>query len=279
MKYLKNAFELYINSSIHVSFAVVALSLVTYLEYDMDVDLNLLVFTFFASVTGYNFVKYAGIAKLHHLSLATNLRVIQIFSLMSFLALLFYVFKLNSTVLLAAGILGLFTLFYAVPLSRNGKNLRSLPGLKIFIIALVWAGSTVLLPLINGHKYLGLEVIVDFIQRLLLVVILTLPFEIRDLEFDKEALGTIPQKIGVFRTKVFGTFLLVLIFFIELLQKSFESDGFLALSILLLGLGFFLWGAKKRQSKYYSAFWVEALPMLYLGVYLLFKSFLPQIPF
>jgi len=75
MKYLKNAFELYINSSIHVSFAVAAFTLLTFLDYDLIPDRDLIFFIFFASITGYNFVKYAGIAKLHHLSLAKNLRI------------------------------------------------------------------------------------------------------------------------------------------------------------------------------------------------------------
>ena len=279
MKYLKNAFELYINSSIHVSLAVIAFTLITVFEYDLAIDQNLLFFIFFASVSGYNFVKYAGIAKLYHLSLAKNLRIIQLFSLGCFIILVYFVLQLKIEVLIASGLMGILTLFYAVPLLGAEKNLRSLPGLKIFIIAVVWAGTTVLLPVINAEKLLGLEIILDFLQRLMLVILLTLPFEIRDLDFDNESLGTIPQKLGVSATKIFGSILILLIFSIELFQRSFNSAEFLALTLMLLVSGIFLWISGRDQGKYFSSFWVEALPVLYLGIYLVFRFALPQIPF
>ncbi|MCM8567777.1 hypothetical protein NE848_00170 [Gramella jeungdoensis] len=279
MKYLKNAFELYINSSIHVSLAVVAFSLITFFQYGLEIDKQLLYFIFFASITGYNFVKYAGIAKLYHLSLARNLRFIQIFSLLCFIALIYFTFQMEWRVLIATGVLGLFTLFYAVPFLGGKKNLRSLPGLKIFIIAVVWAGCTVLLPLIKAERYLGTEILVDFIQRMMLVIVLTLPFEIRDLKYDDESLGTIPQRLGVFMAKVFGLVLILIIFFAELLQSSFQSNEFLALILILLLSGILLWRAKVDQKKYYCSFWVEAVPVFYLCVYWIFTHYLPQIPF
>lgn len=279
MKYLKNAFELYINSSIHVALAVVSFTLVTYFELDIDLDINLILFIFFATITGYNFVKYAGIAKLYHLSLAKNLRLIQIFSFFAFIALVYFAFQLKVDVLIAGGILGILTVFYAIPIFGAGDNLRSLPGLKIFIIAVVWAGSTVILPLVDAGRFLGIDLVVDFIQRLLLVVVLTLPFEIRDLNFDNERLETIPQRLGVRMTKVFGLILLFLIFASELVQSNFNSIEFLVYMIILLITGILLWKARTDQVKYYASFWVEALPILYLGVYLVFRFFLPHIPF
>ena len=279
MKYLKNAFELYVNSSIHVSLAVVAFTLITIFEHDLEIDYNFLFFIFFASVSGYNFVKYAGIAKLFHLSLAKNLRIIQVFSLLCFIVLIYFTLKLSLEVIIAGGIMGVFTLFYAVPLFGGGKNLRSLPGIKIFIIAIVWGGSTVVLPLINAGEYLGFEAILDFLQRLFLVLVLTLPFEIRDLDFDNEELGTIPQKLGVSVTRIFGSILIFLIFSIELFQKSFNSTEFLAMMVMLGVTGFFLWISGRDQGKYFASFWVEALPVFYLGIYLIFRYVLPQIPF
>ena len=277
MSFLKKAFELYINSSIHVSLAVVAFTLISIFEHDLAIDKNLLLFIFFASITGYNFVKYAGIAKLHHLSLAKNLRLIQLFSLFCFIAMVYLIFHLSGDVLIAGGIMGILTIFYAIPVLGREKNLRSLPGLKIFIIAVVWAGTTVILPLINAGKVLDINLVTDFIQRLMLVVVLTLPFEIRDLNFDKESLGTIPQRLGVRMTKVFGTVLVFLIFAAELLQSSFNSAEFVSLVVILAISGFFLWKSTTGQSRYYSSFWVEAVPIFYLGAYYLFSFALPHI--
>ena len=277
MRFLKNALELYINSSIHVSLAVAAFTVLSLFEYELPMDHDLLFFILFASITGYNFVKYAGIAKLHHLSLAKNLRIIQVFSLFSFLALIWFIFQLRIEVIIASGILGLLTLFYAIPIFGRDKNLRSLPGLKIFIIAVVWAGCTVLLPLINSGKFLDLELLVDFIQRVMLVIVLTLPFEIRDLKYDNEKLETIPQRLGVFKAKIFGMVLIILIFASELAQSSFNLAEFLSSVVILSLSGFFLWKARIDQGPYYASFWVEAVPIGYLGVYLLFRFFLPHI--
>ena len=279
MSFLRKAFELYINSSIHVSLAVVAFTLISIFEHDLAIDKNLLLFIFFASITGYNFVKYAGIAKLHHLSLAKNLRLIQLFSLFCFIAMVYLIFQLSGDVLIAGGIMGILTIFYAIPVLGREKNLRSLPGLKIFIIAVVWAGTTVILPLINAGKVLDINLVTDFIQRLMLVVVLTLPFEIRDLNFDKESLGTIPQRLGVRMTKVFGTVLIFLIFAAELLQSSFNAAEFVSLVVILAISGFFLWKSTTGQSRYYSSFWIEAVPIFYLGAYYLFSYALPHILF
>src|SRR5690606_24706203 len=117
------------------------------LEYNLTVPKVLWAFVFFGAITGYNFVKYAKIARLHHRKLANSLKTIQIFSAVCFVLLLYTVFCLPSNVLLIAIGCGLPTFFYAVPIIRH-KNLRSLTGIKIFIVAFVWAGITVLVPVV-----------------------------------------------------------------------------------------------------------------------------------
>jgi len=59
MKMLSLLFNRYVNSSVHVAFAVCSLVGVTCLEFDINSTISLLGFVFFATVTGYNFVKYA----------------------------------------------------------------------------------------------------------------------------------------------------------------------------------------------------------------------------
>jgi hypothetical protein len=52
MKGLRQLFDFYINSSIHVALAVVSLSWLTLLEFEIPFDECILLFIFFASVTG-----------------------------------------------------------------------------------------------------------------------------------------------------------------------------------------------------------------------------------
>jgi len=271
MQRFKDILDFYINSSLHVALAVVSLSVISFLEFNMEVDKNLLFFIFFGGITGYNFVKYAGIAKLHHASLARNLKLIQIFSFFCFLVLLYFAFQQELEILLIAAILGIFTLLYAIPLGEKKQNLRNIGGIKIFIIAIVWAGVTVILPLIDQ---VSLEnIIITFFQRFFFVIAITLPFEIRDLKFDSGNLNTIPQQIGIVNTKKIGYILLGIMLFLEFL-KPFSVVNLIPLSLTLLVSAYFIKDARVNQGSYYSAFWVEGIPVFWLLVWLLIKIFL-----
>lgn len=273
MRSLKSFFEFYINSSIHVALAVVSLSLISFLHLKIPVDRNLLVFTFFATITGYNFVKYAGIAKIHHASLAQSLKAIQVFSFLSFLLLLWSIFQVSQKVLFWTAFFGIFTVLYALPVFSKRRNLRSISGVKIFIIAFVWAGVTVVLPVMSANLKLGFPVLIEFLQRFLFVLVLILPFEIRDLKYDLQQLRTIPQKVGITKTKILGFGLLLIMLWLEYLKTDVDAASGAAFSLMLLTTAILIWKSRERQSKYYASFWVEGIPVFWLLMLLIFKGF------
>ena len=272
MELVKRIFNFYINSSIHVAFAVVSLTYITLIQFEISYSENLLFFVFFATVTGYNFVKYFGVAQFHHRSLADWLKAIQLFSFISFLAMLYYALQLHLNSLLLLGALGLVTFLYAVPLvpmrffRDHQKNLRQISGLKIYLIALVWTFTTVLLPLVEVAILFNTDVLMTCVQRFLFVIVLMLPFEIRDLNYDSLKLATIPQKIGVKKTKVIGVLLLMLFFVLEYFKNELSSNSVLSTLMIMVVTLLFLLFSNKKQSKYYSAFWVESLPMVWLMI-------------
>lgn len=276
MRLIKQVLDFYINSSIHVALAVVCLTLITFERFDISVDRYLLWFIFFASITGYNFVKYFGIAKFHHRRLATWLKAIQLFSFFSFIALCYFTFKLPQKTIVYLALFGLITFFYAIPFIPkhffidSKQNLRNVGGLKVYVIAFVWTGVTVFLPLLHANEPIVFDVYIEAIQRLILVIVLMLPFEIRDLRFDSIKLSTIPQQIGINRTKILGIILSLLFFFSEFL-KDFITEKMLlsTLLIMILMIGFVMF-SKKNQSTYYSAFWVESIPIIWYGILLVF---------
>ena len=90
MQFLKKILNFYINSSIHVAIAVYAFIRITEMYFKLPNNKNLDYFIFYGTITGYNFVKYAGVAKLHHRSLTEDLKIIQIFSFFCFLATCYY---------------------------------------------------------------------------------------------------------------------------------------------------------------------------------------------
>ncbi|WP_142783940.1 UbiA prenyltransferase family protein [Changchengzhania lutea] len=270
MPLVKQLLNFYINSSIHVALSVYALSWLTLLNYNIDYDEHVLYFIFFASITGYNFVKYFGMAKFHHRSLTPYLKGIQIFSLGCFLAMCYYAFKLEMITLICVAGLAIITFLYAIPFLPKSiflddkQNLRSISGLKVYLIALVWALVTVLLPLINNGYHLNTDIIIDCFQRYIFVIILMLPFEIRDLKFDSLKLSTIPQEIGVKGTKLMGLILIMMFFGIIFLKDSLSAQDVLLTLTVSIIIGLFVMFSKVNQGHYYSALWVEAIPIFWL---------------
>tara|TARA_R110000868_G_scaffold27050_10_gene103375 strand:+ start:524 stop:1399 length:876 start_codon:yes stop_codon:yes gene_type:complete len=274
MSALKPIINFYINSSIHVALAVFSLSWITLLEYQLPYDENVLYFIFYASITGYNFVKFFGLVKFHHRQLATWLKLIQLFSLLCFILMGYYFFLLDKNAMIFVSICGIITFLYAVPLLPNRifldkhNNLRSIAGLKVFIIALVWTGVTVYLPLLNNHFSLNADVIITCIQRFLFIILLMLPFEIRDLRYDSLKLSTIPQIYGMNNTKIVGVLIGVLFFSLEFFKNEIGVNNVIALLIIAILTILMLLFAKKEQGLYYCSFWVEGLPILWLVIIL-----------
>lgn len=273
MKLFNKIFDFYINTSIHVAFAVYALLRVTEQYLDLSYNAHLDYFIFFGTITGYNFVKYAGVAKLHHRSLTNNLKVIQVFSLFCFLAMCYYAFLIPIDTLLLSVPFTILTVLYALPfLSGFEKNLRNIRYLKIIIVAFVWAAFTVLIPVYDATNSVSYQAILLLIQRFLIVLALILPFEIRDLQFDIISLQTVPTELGIPKTKKIGLLLMLLSLLITYALNT-NSDTKNAFMIFFFLVVVFLMRAKVKQSKYYSSFWVESLPIIWWLLLLGFHKF------
>ncbi len=275
MTYLKRLFEFYLNSSIHVAIAVYCLSWVTLLSFNIAYNGNVLYFIFFATITGYNFVKYFGVAKFHHRSLTKELRIIQMFSFLCFIAMCYYVLQLEHKTLYAIGLMGIVTFLYAIPflpkkiLFDESMNLRKVSGLKIYVIGFVWGCVTVIIPLIDSGFEIHWDVILTAIQRFIYVLVVMLPFEIRDMRYDSVKLSTIPQQIGVKRTKIIGLLLLIPFFFLEFFKDDILPVSITVLLLIITLLALAVIGSKIKQSEYFSSFWVESIPIVWLLITLL----------
>ena len=275
MKIAKQLLDFYINSSIHVALSVYALSWITLLIFNLPYDENILYFNFYATITGYNFVKYFGIAKWHHRSLARWLKVIQVFSFFSFLLMGFYALKLEANVLFILAGLGIITFLYAIPILPKRiyldeqQNLRQISGLKVYIIAAVWAFTTVVLPALNNHQELTSKVWITVLQNFVFVLALMIPFEIRDLKFDSIKLATIPQQIGVKKTKILGVLLLLIFLGLNVFKEEIITIYLYKEIIMTFILMLFILFSTKYRNTYYTSFWVEALPIFWLILMLL----------
>lgn len=271
MKLLKRVFAFYINASIHVALAVLSLLAITVLEYHLVIPIELWLFVFLGALTGYNFVKYAKVAGLHHRSLTQSLKAIQIFSGICFVFLAFIAFKLSIQTLMITAAFGLATFFYAVPFVRH-KNLRNFSGLKIFVVAFVWAGVTVIVPVVASEATISLDILLTFLQRILIVVALILPFEIRDVPYDALNLKTLPQQVGVRNTKLLGLAVLLICLVFEFFKQDSDVAYIVSLLIFSVFMGWFLITSKTDQNRYFASFWVEGLPIIWFLLFVLFEQ-------
>jgi len=281
---IKKIIDFSIKSSLWVATAVWALVYVTYENFEIPLNNYFLLFTFFGTVFGYNFIKYFEKEQLQGIRYSELKSVVlevlkkykllhktaKIIFLLSISGLLiciycFFMFTLKTQCLL---LIPLFlTICYAVSFGR--KTLRNISGVKIYVVGVTWSLITVLFPMIEERQLLTTDVWITFLQRFVFVVALILPFELRDLHLDDKLLETLPQKFGVRNTKIYGLLLLTLFFFLEFFKNELFEDNLIVMLLVFLITLLFLVFSGEKQSKYYSSFFVEGIPILWLILLLL----------
>ena len=146
--------------------------------------------------------------------------------------------------------------------SSLSYHLRTVPFLKVFIVALCWVLGSVYLPLSAYNLPLfSYPISILALQYFLWVVVLILPFDIRDRQAEQTHIQTLPTALGTPKTKVIGTLLMGIF---TLLAFVHPTDlAYIQLIIACITL-LSLLCASERQSLYYSALWVESLPIIYM---------------
>lgn len=260
MPKLQTLLDHYINSSLHVATAVVALVFVTANQFQSTLDYSIYGTVFFATVVGYNTIKFGNLdGKKKRFFFNQYSLLTYSFAGLFFLSSLF--FPVQQQLILVC--VSLMVFFYAFPIYSGGKNIRNRKKVKIYWVAFVWSLFTVIFPV--SDVFLEGKGLAVLAHRFVFVFCATLPFEIRDLATDPNSLRTWPQRFGVWKTRILGI-LLVVIASLFLFCWSVE-DQIVTLVIHLLLAGCIL-GADTKQSKYYASFFVESIPLLWalLGV-------------
>lgn len=271
MKTTKRLFDFYLNSSIHVALAVTAFAAITMINLRLEIDSDLLFFIFFSTIIGYNITKYTGSHESGESPQPLTSSLI-IFSLICLLPLIYFTFTQPLSVIIISGIMGLITIFYSWPLFLNRSNLRDITGLKIFVIAIVWSTVTVILPVLSVdiEKLTNINFLIEFVQRLVFVVALTIPFDIRDIRFDTHQLGTIPQMIGIKQSRILGVMMLTLVVLCEFLKTPLLLDQAFILAGICSFTGFLIMQSVVKQTEYYASFWVESIPVIWYVLLIVF---------
>lgn len=263
MKLLQRILNFYLNSSMHVALSCYALVRITFHVFHIQYDKPMALFVFFGTIVGYNFVKYDALVRVKKKPIGNLLKIIAFLSLVSFALVGYYFFQLKRITQMVSFGIFVITALYTLPFFPNRRNARNWAGVKIYIVAVCWVGATLVLPLINAGIPFSPDFFIKCIQRFILVFVLILIFEILDLANDDPHLQTVPQKIGVTRTKMLGLSLLVPFCLLELLISTFNYKDLFINMIMVAILSLFIVFANVNRSKYYTSFWVEAVPIFW----------------
>ncbi|MEL6918008.1 MAG: hypothetical protein AAFO99_09785 [Bacteroidota bacterium] len=263
MKLPGRIFNFYLDASVHVALAVYALLQLTSYFLNISIDAHLGYFIFFSTMACYNFIKYGVEAKKYILVANRYHKSIQFVSFIVLGIAVYHSFFFSVNTWIAVIVLMGLTGFYAMPILPQAKNLRSLGGLKIFLVALVWAGTTVLLPFIAADRQMHWDVWTEALQRFILILVLMIPFEIRDLAYDAPELRTLPQRYGIDVTKKIGVLGAFVFFMLTFLKDDVSQIEMISKALLFFFLGLLVLVTKKQQSTYFSSFWIEGLPIVW----------------
>lgn len=269
-KVYRDFLKYYVDSSVHVALALCCLYMLSTHLMNLLMDLKWITFLFFSSVSYYNIVKFGGLllkSKNKPTSLLIFVRILTKISLLVALVLFcFFIFELQIFIVGH----GLLSMAYALPVLSSKPQLRNHGFLKVFIVAFIWTSFTFLAPILieygleftQQHTFIW-DWILLYIQRFLLVVILMIPFELRDMQQDQLYSRTIPQYFGISNTKWLGALLAMVWLILTFVRERYVfvevSSRFVIWLILLLIVGL----SSTKQRPYFASFWVEAVPMLF----------------
>jgi len=270
MQFFKKLFAFYVESNLHVSIAGASFTAVSLLYLEGKIEGLYPLFVFFSTLLGYHFIRIVDKYEYGEESIGNFLSElsIEIISLLviSFFGILYVGSRIGMSQMWILIPAVLTTFFYAVPILKyKGQKvtLRTYPRLKLLSIAFTWSIVTVLFPL---QEYLGEKVLwLLALQRFLLILVLVIPFDIRDLKVDALSLQTLPQQIGIKRTKAFAAFFLLLFIGISFIRISNAVHLVIIDACIALISFYFLFRANINQSKYFASFWVEAVPIFWMG--------------
>lgn len=213
-----NLFRFFAYANWYIAGAAALLASTTWLRFGFEVEYDVVVFVFLATLLLYTFQR---ILKFLYLKqhgeiynwCVTHYKYLVVQGILSLLSLVPLVSRFPVIVLysfLTAGVFSLLYLFVS-PLNLKLTGLRHLPFVKSVLTAIVWSVVTALIPLLNNSQNDVSETDISwvYIEHLLFIYVLIIPFDIRDMQIDSATMKTLPQLVGAKAASLIGAILLL----------------------------------------------------------------------
>ncbi len=206
-------------------------------------------FIFFSTILMYAIHRLIGLSKINappskeHLKISSLFgQAVFIYAILAAIGSAYFFLHLSSNLQLSFIAPIIISALYVLPFSKSGKRLRDFHFIKIFLISIIWAWVTVLIPAQERDMRLNIPTLFIYIERALFVFAITLPFDIRDMSVDQStSLKTIPVVIGIKRTKIIAAisiFLMIslssLLFKMDIYNRSYLTALFISAIIFYI---------------------------------------------
>jgi 4-hydroxybenzoate polyprenyltransferase len=287
-KLLRATFDFLLFSNVFMSLCAVAQGLLTFYLIGSKPVFPVLGLLFTSTLGIYNFSilisKPKQPEKSQYLRIRwffSHYRLMVTFTIVSLLSLVPLFFLISTASKLLLIFLAILSFSYGLPLFTVGEQkfgLRNIPGLKLFMISLVWTMSCVLLPILESQAMRLTTVsmrdtTILIAKRFLFIAALAIPFDIRDLFQDKQfGLKTIPVAWGEKNAYLFCQVLLagyvVLLFLFR--NNGFNTD-FWALTLSVILAGWLIFKSKWEKNEYYYFFYLDGVLILQYVFVLIFN--------
>lgn len=229
---------IYSNSWVAICFAFLTYGTLSY--YHLPNVFTYTSINFFSVLSAYQFHRlYGGKQKNQAVTerekwITTHKKANSIIALLSFSLLMFsFSSRIWTANTLAIGVaLMIIVIFYVVPLPLLVKSLRAVPYIKSLLISISWT-SMLVVPFINENKHLPvLFLIFIFLQTNAQLIL----FDSRDVNRDERSLKTIPQIIGINKSKLVVFCLVIIGYILMTIETGFHPIFLAGITSNLLGL-------------------------------------------
>ena len=223
---------------------------------------KILSLSFFSCFLAYNFINNLKENDNQDLIVMNKLNLNKLLFILLLFILIYLLLNLSLSSAISFIVLAPIIIFYS--------HFRKIKYFKIFMIAFAWSFFSVFLPAFELLVPIDKKVILIFSAIYLKVFAITIPFDIRDIEFDKSKLVTIPLKLGIQKSKILSIILSsisTLIIFIIWHFNYVDLEFFLTFLITTILLSVFLF-LKSNQ------FTSQKCSFLFEGIFILMPTIL-----
>ena len=249
---LKNIFNIYIRASLHVAFALTAFAYLSLSELKVVPQKNFFPFVFMSVLVGYNVLKYFHLSRKDITFLKKN-PIMWIITLIATVFGLIFFFGFTLEYQIYGLLFSFLTLAYLY--------FRKWALLKIFYVSFIIVAFTSFVPIISQYIF-DSSYIYHALTWFFVIAAWMIPFEIIDSSKDHLLHKTIPQKIGLLNAKRLGYLFLILVAFIQYYFLELDFTKIFIFLISTLAIYF----ASPNRNFYYTAFWVEAIPLVWWAI-------------